>query len=165
MKSEVLIALDTSTTSTGWAMFKNGILTQAGIIDLKSIKNTSERLERMVTEIYSLLSVYMANTVVIETPVVVRNPQVQRLLTMLYGAVYGKCVDANILFNDLRPTEWRKLIDPGQKPRKREELKAWGLKKVQELFNISNISDDMSDAILIGQAYLNRVNDEKEKVK
>ena len=74
---------------------------------------------------------------------------------MIFGVVYGKCVENEIDFYELRPTEWRKLIDPGKKPRKREELKEWSKQKVKELFNINDVTDDESDAILIGRAYIN----------
>lgn len=78
---------------------------------------------------------------------------------MLLGAVYGKCVADGITFDSLRPTEWRKLADPGKKPHKREELKKWGIDKVNELYGI-DVNDDVADAILIGVGYLNKV---KEK--
>ena len=40
--------------------------------------------------------------------------------------------------------------DDEKLPRKREELKIWSIDKVSELFDINDISDDISDAILIG---------------
>ena len=74
---------------------------------------------------------------------------------MLLGAVYGKCVADGITFDSLRPTEWRKLVDPGKKPRKRDELKKWSVDKVKELYGI-DANDDIADAILIGVGYLNK---------
>ena len=41
-------------------------------------------------------------------------------------------------------------------PRKRDELKAWSKRKVLEKYNITDINDDVSDAILVGQAYINK---------
>ena len=46
-------------------------------------------------------------------------------------------------------------------PRKREELKLWSMRKVVELFKIDDVDDNISDAILIGYAYLNKDNKEK----
>ena len=77
---------------------------------------------------------------------------------MILGAVLGKCLEIKADYCSLRPTEWRKLIDSGKKPNKREELKKWSKQKVLELFDIDNINDDVSDAILIGQAYINMFN-------
>lgn len=154
MNEYKLLSLDTSTSSTGWAVYINGNLSEYGVLT-NGKGDTQSRLHNMIKSIFDLISSYSPAAIVIETPVVVRNPKVQRLLTMIFGAVYGKCVVDHIEFNELRPTEWRKLIDSGKKPRKREELKEWSIKKVKDLFYIENINDDMSDAILIGQAYIN----------
>ena len=155
---KTVLGLDTSSTSTGWSLFIDDKYQNSGLIDLKKYKDTTERLKCMVIELQNLINYYSPTVVVIETPVVVRNPQTQRLLTTIYGAVYGKCVWDDIQFKDFRPTEWRKLIDSGKKPRKREELKEWSKQKVRALFGIKNINDDVSDAILIGQAYINKCN-------
>ena len=149
-----LLSLDTSSSSTGWALFNNGKLVDYGLIT-PSNKNAHERLKDMVLGIYETVDQFSPAIIVIETPVVVRNPQVQRLLTMIFGAVYGICIKNNIEFQELRPTEWRKLIDQDKKPKKRDELKEWSKNKVTELFSIKDVSDDVSDAILIGQAYIN----------
>ena len=149
-----LLSLDTSTSSSGWALFVNGKYRDSGVIDLRKVKNTSDRLKTMIIKLRALIDHYSPAVVVIETPVVVRNPLTQRMLSMIFGIVYGKCAEDEIEFYELRPTEWRKLIDSGKKPKKREELKEWSKQKVKDLFNI-NVTDDESDAILIGQAYIN----------
>ena len=149
-----LLALDTSSSSTGWAFFIDGDYKTSSVL-ISDGANSSERLGDMVSKINGLITVMSPDIVVIETPVVVRNPQVQRILTMIFGAVYGKCISDDIEFQELRPTEWRKLIEPGPKPRKRDELKEWSKVKAKELFDVIDISDDVSDAILIGQAYVN----------
>ena len=149
-----VLSLDTSTSSSGWALFMNGKYYGSGVIDLKKIKDSTERLKTMTIKLGELIGYYSPTVIAIETPVVVRNPATQRMLTMIFGIVFGKCVEDGIEFQELRPTQWRKLIDPGKKPRKREELKEWSKQKVDELFGI-NVTDDESDAILIGQAYIN----------
>ena len=155
---EKLLALDTSTSSTGWAYFENGKYVVSDVISIKNQKDTDLRMEQMISEIYRLIDCYSPTIVVTEMTVVVRNPAVQRMLTMILGAVYGNCVVNNIDYYSLRPTEWRKLIDPGKKPKKRDELKEWSKQKVFELYGIDNVTDDVSDAILIGQAYVNMIN-------
>lgn len=150
-----LLSLDTSSSSTGWAYFENGKYVKSGLINLKSMKDSSTRMTEMTKEIYNLIDHYSPTAVVTEMTVVLRNPAVQRMLTMILGAVFGKCVIHNIEYQTLRPTEWRKLIDTNKKPRKRDELKEWSKSKVKELFYIDDITDDVSDAILIGQAYVN----------
>ena len=152
-----LLSLDTSTTATGWSLFNNGKYINSGVIDLKKSKNTSERIKNMVVQIMGMIDHHSPTVVAIETPVVCRNPLTQRLLTMIFGVVYGKCVESNIDFVELKPTQWRKLVDTGKKPRKRDELKEWSKNKVKELYNM-DVTDDESDAILIGRAYINMLN-------
>lgn len=153
--SNNLLSLDTSSSSTGWALFIDGQYAESGVIDLKQCKNSDQRMEMMITELFKLIEYYSPTTVVTEMTVVLRNPAVQRMLTMILGAVYGKCIEDEIEYQSLRPTEWRKLIDSGKKPRKREELKEWSKQKVKEIFDIENVGDDVSDAILLGQSYVN----------
>lgn len=151
-----LLSLDTSSTSTGWALFVDGKYKDSGCI---AIKNTQDKMYAMVSKLLSLIETIQPDIVVAEEMVVTRNAQVARNLTMILGAIYGKCIQMIIDWYTLRPTEWRKLIDSGSKPRKRNEYKAWSLQKVKDLFGIIDINDDVSDAILIGQAYINMFSD------
>ena len=140
-----LLSLDTSTTSSGWAYFEGGEYVDSGVIQINT-KDTSKRLKQMILLLFEYIDHYSPTTVIIETPAVVRNPQTQRLLTMIFGAIYGKCVVDNIEFCDLRPTQWRSLVDSEKKPRKRDELKEWSKNKVKLLFG-KNVTDDESDSI------------------
>lgn len=157
---EKILALDTSTNSTGWAYFEGGKYMVSGVISMKEQKDVDIRMANMVSEIYRLIDCYSPTNVVTEMTVVVRNPAVQRMLTMILGAVYGKCVSNKIEYKSLRPTEWRKLVDPGKKPKKRNELKEWSKQKVNEFYKLDNINDDVSDAILLGLAFVNSLGGE-----
>ena len=79
------------------------------------------------------------------------------MLTMILGAVYGQCLQAGIRYRALRPTQWRAAVkyDGEKLPRKRKELKRWSIHKVDILFGIFQVDDNIADAILIGKAYLN----------
>ena len=146
-----LLSIDSSTSSTGYAVFIDGKYSRSGCIQI----NDDDKLTKMIEHIYSLIINEDPDIIVVEEMVVVRNAQVARYLTMIIGAIFGKCLDNGIYYSSIRPTEWRKLIDPGKKPRKRAELKEWSVQKVKELFDIEGVSDDIADAILIGQAYIN----------
>lgn len=152
-----LISFDTSTSSTGYAIYLSGTLHRYDLLDFKRIKNTDERIKKMILKIYEIIEIEKPQIVVAEMTVVTRNAQAQRNLTMILGAIQGKCLENNIFFSLLRPTEWRKLVsDENEKlPRKREELKQWSKQKVSDIMGINYINDDISDAILIGQAYIN----------
>ena len=153
-----LISLDTSTSSTGYAVYISGKLHRYDLIDFKRIKNTDERIKEMILKIYEIIETEKPQIIVAEMTVVTRNAQAQRNLTMILGAIQGKCLENNIFFSLLRPTEWRKLVNTEKEklPRKREELKQWSKQKVSDILGINDINDDISDAILIGQAYINR---------
>ena len=153
-----LISLDTSTSSTGYAVYISGKLHRYDLIDFKRIKNTDERIKEMILKIYEIIETEKPQIIVAEMTVVTRNAQAQRNLTMILGAIQGKCMENNIFFSLLRPTEWRKLVNNEKEklPRKREELKQWSKQKVSDILGINDINDDISDAILIGQAYINR---------
>ena len=150
--------MDTSTSSTGYAVYISGKLHRYDLIDFKRIKNTDERIKEMILKIYEIIETEKPQIIVAEMTVVTRNAQTQRNLTMILGAIQGKCLENNIFFSLLRPTEWRKLVNNEKEklPRKREELKQWSKQKVSDILGINDINDDISDAILIGQAYINR---------
>jgi Holliday junction resolvasome RuvABC endonuclease subunit len=158
MKTCRLISFDSSTKSTGYSIFINGIFKYKAFIDHGDIKDGQERLAAMMKDICKVIDEQVPDIVTWETPVVPRNPQTQRDLSMLTGAIMGKCVENNIFYYPFRPTEWRKIVsNDGEKlPRKREELKPWGKNKVKDLFGINVENDDESDSILIGQAYVNK---------
>ena len=153
-----LISMDTSSNSTGVAIFVDGVLSRHFLIDLKKIKNTDERIETMIKEIYKVIEDEKPDIIVTELTVVTRNAQAQRNLTMILGAVYGKCIEENIWYHSYRPTEWRSLIDTDRKPkgRKREDYKEWSMELVRDFYKLDCPSDDISDAILIGRAYVNK---------
>lgn len=152
-----ILALDTSTKVSGYAIFNNKKLIRYSSIDKSDKKDGNKRMRDMVENIITLIKREAPDVVVIEETVVTRNPQTQRTLSMILGAVFGCCVINNFNYCSIRPTQWRKLVrrDDEKLPRKRDELKLWSINKVAELYGIQEISDDISDAILIGQAFIN----------
>jgi len=152
-----LISMDTSSNSTGVAIFIDGILSRHFLIDFKKIKNTDDRIREMIKQIYKVIEDEKPDIVITEMTVVTRNAQAQRNLTMILGAIYGKCIEKDIWYCSLRPTEWRSFIDTDQKPkgRKREDYKEWSISIVKEKYDIT-VNDDISDAILLGRAYVNK---------
>ena len=114
----------------------------------------------MIELIYTLIDITRPDIVVTELTVVSRNVQAQRNLTMILGAVRGYCISKKIFYYSFRPSEWRSLISNEKKPRKRAELKEWSKNQVKDLFNVELNSDDITDAILIGQAYCNAFSQE-----
>ena len=150
-----LLSLDSSTSATGYSIFVGGKYSRSGCIDLHEEGKSSDRLPVMIKTIYNLIDKEKPEIIVAEEMVVTRNAQAARMLTMILGAIYGKCLKDGIFWFVLRPTEWRSLVKEKDEklPRKREELKLWSIGKVKELFGVEDVSDDISDSILIGEAY------------
>ena len=87
-----VLSLDTSTTTTGYAVYTDGNLSHYSSIDKADIKDTAARLSEMVAGVFRLIEAEKPDAVAIEETVVPRNPQTQRMLTMILGAGYGKCL-------------------------------------------------------------------------
>lgn len=153
-----LIAMDTSSNSTGIAIFVDGKLSRHFLIDLKKIKNTDDRIKEMIGQIYNIIEKERPDIIVTELTVVTRNAQAQRNLTVILGAIYGKCIEKDIWYESFRPSEWRSLIHTDIKPsgKKREDFKSWSLQIVSDKYKVQCDTDDESDAILIGEAYINK---------
>lgn len=159
-----ILALDTSTKVSGYAVFNNKKLIRYSSIDKSDKSDSYDRMSAMVYEITALIEREAPDVVVIEETVVTRNPQTQRMLSMILGVVFGCCVINNFKYYSLRPTQWRKLVrwDDEKLPRKRDELKLWSINKVAELYDVQDIGDDISDAILIGRAFINMIEEQEE---
>lgn len=155
MKKCKMLALDISSVSTGWALFENGNYIESGV--LTTLNEKENHVSNMMINISDLISKIKPVICVVEETVLSRfNPKTFRTLTMILGVAMYLCNTKGIEFITLTPSEWRKLISEEKKPRKREELKAWDLEKAESIFNKKFETDDEADAVLIGQAYLNR---------
>lgn len=156
----ILIGLDTSTSSTGFSIFENGELLSYFSIENENKKATSEeKFNEMTRRVFEKLNECSPAIVVCELTSMTRNAMTQRTLTLLLGAVKGWCISNNIHCHFFRASEWRKLVKEKDEklPRKRVELKQWSIDKIRLLFDIEVKNDDISDAILIGQAYINMI--------
>lgn len=157
-----MVSFDTSSTDTGFAIWKNGKLVRLSHLDLTNY-NGSNRTNEMIKEIITLLINSSPDIVVVEGLTVFNDFKTDSDLAEIIGAIRGHCVYNDIFFDRLFPNEWRGLIaDPEEKiPRKRIDCKPWDIKKAQALFMFPSLNNDnVADAGLIGQAYINLWNSE-----
>lgn len=153
MSSTTLLSLDTSTTSTGWAIFKDGEYQESGVIDdFKKVKNGYERLKLMTKELLDSIGQLKPDIVVIEKDVVFGNMKVIDMLMKIIGAVYGFCLFNGITYYEFAPSEWRKYVKLQAFGRKRDEFKKASIKYIKDNLNM-DVNDDEADAICIGLAY------------
>ena len=99
-----ILSLDTSSKITGYAIFNDGELIRYSSIDKSNIKDGDERMRDMVKCLIALIEREAPDDVVIEETVVTRNPQTQRMLSMILGVVFGACVTNHFNYCSLRPT-------------------------------------------------------------
>jgi len=148
-----LLSLDTSTTSTGWAVFQNGIYQDSGVIDeFKKEKNGYKRLGLMVKKLLMYIEQLNPDIIVIEKDVVFGNMKVIDMLMKIIGAVYGFCLKNEITYYEFAPSEWRKYVKLQAFGRKRTEFKQASIKYIKDNFD-KEVNDDEADAICVGIAY------------
>lgn len=86
----VVLALDISSVSTGWSVFKNGKLHKHGKIVTSKIKKHSERLVFFDIELRKLFEKFKPNIFAVEDVFVGRSPKVHKILSLYHGVAY-KC--------------------------------------------------------------------------
>ena len=152
-KAITLLSLDTSTTSTGWAIFQDGVYQDSGVInDFKKEKNGYKRLKLMTKELLDSIGQLKPDIIVIEKDVVFGNMKVIDMLMKIIGAVYGFCLFNGITYYEFAPSEWRKYVKLQAFGRKRDEFKKASIKYIKDNLNME-VNDDEADAICIGLAY------------
>ena len=168
-KEVTLLSLDTSSTKTGWAVFKNGIYKESGVLDWSHVKETEDRLQIMYIDIIQHIQKYEPDILVIEKDIVGsgkrQNMSTINTLVKLIGGIWAYCVqlnmdtpmnfpagEFNIFYVEYTPSGWRSLV--GITARKREDCKAASIKRIKDIYNI-DVDDNEADAINIGEAYIN----------
>jgi Holliday junction resolvasome RuvABC endonuclease subunit len=149
-KKVKVLAFDTSSNKTGWALFINGKYAESGVIDLHKHKNSEERIKEMCLSITSLIFDKSPNHVVIEQLPSTRNADTTRKLSRIIGAVFYYCISNNIEYSEMPCSTWRKLV--GIENSKRNKAKADSMNHVLQKYKL-DINDDEADAINICEAY------------
>lgn len=152
--SKILIALDESTTCTGYAVFDDGELIEHGIFSFKS-KNVLERVSLIMEEIENLIDTYKPNNMVIEDVQITMNAATAKSLLGLQFMIEVYAHRNNISCETYRTTKWRKILGlSNSRSLDRKAKKQETIDYVKDKYGIDVLKDDESDAIAIGTAYL-----------
>lgn len=154
-----MIAFDTSTSDTGYSVWKNGKLIAYDDIcpDPKKKLPSDTRRKEMTLDIKALLKSYKPDIIVIEFTSVPRNAKTQRSLDRLLGIIESLAWENDIDYYEYTPTQWRKLVQGDTDiPSGRDNKKQWDIQRVKDIFSIDTDNDNIADAILIGYAHLCR---------
>lgn len=152
--SKILIALDESTTCTGYAVFDDGKLIKHGLFALKS-KDVLERVSYIMEEIEKLIKTYKPDNMVIEDVQITMNAATAKSLLGLQFMIEVYAHRNNISCETYRTTKWRKILGlSNSRSLDRKAKKQETINYVKDKYGIDVLKDDESDAIAIGTAYL-----------
>lgn len=164
-KDIILLALDTSITNTGFAIYKNGKYQTSGNIKLENEKElqTWQKADLMTHKLIDRCKLYWPNIIVVEQLDVNNNHKVNSLQSELIGTVKTMAfLTKDCLYYDMSPNEWRALVcrKNDKLPKKRDELKKWDVRRAKEMFKnkLGDIDDNEADAILLAEAYIKKFN-------
>ena len=162
----MILALDLSTKSSGWAVFEETQLMAHGCITAAST-DVIKRIQKIIKELsINVLSQYPIETVIVEEvrpeTGTVSNIRTHKVLMWLQAALefllHEQYPKAKVEY--VYPSEWRKAcgIHTGRGI-KRGSLKEADVAFVERTYSIK-VNDDEADAIGIGHAYVNKLNNE-----
>lgn len=156
--SSLTLALDISTTGTGWAVFNGPDLVQSGVLKHKS-KSYFERGRYMASQLRAIQSRALQKydcpfeTVIVEkNNVMGPNQQSMISIGIVTGIILGRLVADQVAFVNV--STWRKYWKFSYKDRSKKSMKAQSVNKVAESYKKS-VKDDEADAILIGAYFVN----------
>lgn len=149
-KKVKVLAFDTSTKKTGWALFINGKYAESGLIDLSKNKNVEERIKKMCLTITTLIFDKSPDHVVIEELPSTRNADTVRKLSRIIGAVYYYCISKNIDYTEMSCDAWRGTV--GIKNSRGGKVKIDSMDRVLQKYKL-DVDDNEADAINICDAY------------
>lgn len=160
----VILSLDASTKNTGYAIFNDNQLESYGCISSSST-DLIKRIKKMISEIESILKTSGVEKIVIEEvrpEQGLQNTKTYKALMYLQAAIMFLVHERfnNIKIDFIYPNEWRKVcgIKTGAGV-KRENVKTKDINFVKETYGIK-VDDDIADAIGIGYAYINKIDNE-----
>lgn len=155
----VILSFDTSSVSTGWAVFRDGKYVKSGTIKKDVHIDIEKRVDEMCLELMNKIREVEPDVVCIEELSVMRNAHTTRVLSKIISSVYVFCLMNSIKYLEFSPPMWRSEI--GIKG-KREVAKEEAIKYVKENFG-KPVCDDEADAVCIGASYILRCENERKE--
>lgn len=147
-----VIGIDASTNKTGIAVFQDAKYVEHTLIDLHKIKNSNERIPKMMMAICDYLDKHQIDKIIMEESMMTNNISTVKMLSNIAGAVMYYAANRNIEFQFDLPSAWRKRIGLTQgRSVKRDVLKAEAIQAVRQEYNM-DVSDDIAEAILIARS-------------
>ena len=147
-----VVGIDASTNKTGIAIFHNGQYVEHTLIDLHKIKDSTERIPKMMMAICDYLDKHKIDKIIMEESMMTNNILTVKMLSNIAGAVMYYAVSHGIEFQFDLPSAWRKRIGLTQgRAVKREVLKAEAINAVKQEYEM-DLTDDECESILIARS-------------
>ena len=153
-----LLALDASTKSTGFAVFKDNQLLVCNCITASS-SDLYKRIHKMVDSILTIVGQMKIEKIVMEEviPDYSKNTNTFRALMYLQALIHIELHDKhpNVQIEMIYPSSWRSAcgIEDGRAS-KREQKKQKDIEFANQKYGLSLTNDDAADAVCIGHAFL-----------
>lgn len=151
-QEQVILALDVSTTSTGYALYVGDKLTKYGFVKPTG-KDWLVRVRKMANKVNELDKEYNIDTVVIEDTFFLKNIKTVKKLCLAQGILLGQLPKVNLI--QVFPNTWKKHFGLGKGKATRDKQKQTSISVAETMFLIGHgINDDEADAILMGRYVL-----------
>ena len=145
----IMCGIDASTNKTGIAIFQDSKYVEHTLIDLHKIKDTGERIPKMMLAICDYLDKHKVDKIIMEESMMTNNISTVKMLSSIAGAIMYYAASRGIEFELTLPTHWRKKIGLSQSSKiKREVLKAEAIAAVKQEYGM-DLTDDECESILI----------------
>ena len=143
------LAIDASSTCTGWSVFEDGKYVSSGFIDLKKDKNADHRIFEMAKRIGEFIEHYQPDKIILEDTMMSSNVSTLKMLANLAGAIKFYCYLHNFELETLYPSEWRKFLHIQEKGAKRTELKNKAFNVCIDQLGLDSLEEDQAEAVCI----------------
>lgn len=146
------IALDQSSSKTGYSMMYKGELISYGLIEPNRKDKIGDRIKRVIEVFNFMLDTYKPKKVALEDVFLRNNANTLINLSKLLGILEYSCYIRNIEYETIKPTVWKSYC--GIKGRKSAEQKRNTKEFVEKTYGVKT-TNDIADSIGINH-YLNR---------
>ncbi|MFW5879678.1 MAG: crossover junction endodeoxyribonuclease RuvC [bacterium] len=153
MKIIKYLCLDQSTTKTGYAIFKDIDLIDYGLIEIKG-KDSYKRILELKNTILKIIDKNQIETIGIEDVTYQGNIRGYRPLCELFGVLSNLFEEKEMLYNVVKPTEWRKSC--GIQGRSKKKVKPQAIKFAKTVYGI-DVCEDTAEAVCLGHHFVNNV--------
>ncbi len=155
-----VLALDDSTTVTGWAVFDNEELVGYGKIEMTQTSPT-ERIAALRQWLLSMVAKWKPDHVALEDIQKQDNVKVFKVLAQLQGVLINTLFENKTDCELIHSASWRSFC--GVKGRNRSELKKSAQEKIKLWYDVS-VTQDEADAICLGRYAVSEVKKNNEFV-